>query len=179
MIGVLTRTVSGDWRVDNLISIIKPSSESLYSFTGTQSPIWSFSIKVCYSWRSNHFLKQECINQFHNLKSLSKKRKNAYIITFRPCTYSYPSHLHSWERTSSSRLCLRSMRSVMSGPKQQPPPLKVLGLQPGIGLGSLHSKSNTLMKNQFITCRQSGRQVFSAQGTVSRKTPRSLIGPKK
>lgn len=70
--------------------------------------------------------------------------------TFSPCMYSYPSYLHSWERTSSSKSCFRRMRSVMSGPKQQPPPLNVFGLQPGIGLGSLHNRSKIL--NEIALC---------------------------
>lgn len=38
-------------------------------------------------------------------------------LTFFPCMYSYPSYLHSCERTNNSRSCFLKMRSVISGPK--------------------------------------------------------------
>ena len=66
----------------------------------------------------------EAMSTFKNLnqKKAFQVFSYEYILsnvcnTFPPCIYSYPSNLHSWERTRSSKSCFFRMRSVMSGPK--------------------------------------------------------------
>ena len=67
VIGVLRRTVVGDWRFDNLRGSHLDSKDGFrtgcrnvsrqqQSFSGLQSPKWSFSIKVCYSWVQTIFV---------------------------------------------------------------------------------------------------------------------------
>ena len=57
VIGVLRRTVVIDWCFDNLCgSHLQSQVVVLVSWKGLQSPRWSFSIKVCYSWVQTIFL---------------------------------------------------------------------------------------------------------------------------
>ena len=55
VIGVLRRTLVSDWCFDNRCGSHRQSFWQ-QSFSALQSPRWSFSIKVCYSWAKTIFL---------------------------------------------------------------------------------------------------------------------------
>lgn len=77
-----------------------------------------------------------------------------FDITFPPCTISYPSCLHSWDRTKNTNLFFCKKLCVTSGPKYVPAPRKPFGWHPSLCCGSLQSISNTCSMRNVKTKRK-------------------------